>query len=44
MPMLTMRIPAPNPSPANAAFSLDDLVAWYRRLAELLAEIKDTTS
>ena len=23
----------PNPSPANAAFSLDDLVAWYRRLA-----------
>jgi TDG/mug DNA glycosylase family protein len=24
----------PNPSPANAVFSLDDLVAWYRRLAE----------
>ena len=23
----------PNPSPANAVFSLDDLVAWYRRLA-----------
>jgi TDG/mug DNA glycosylase family protein len=26
----------PNPSPANAAFSLDDLVAWYRQLAECL--------
>lgn len=24
----------PNPSPANASFSLDDLVLWYRRLAE----------
>jgi len=24
----------PNPSPANAVFSLDDLVAWYVRLAE----------
>jgi len=24
----------PNPSPANAAFSLTDLVAWYLRLAE----------
>ncbi len=23
---------APNPSPANAAFSLDDLAAWYTRL------------
>ncbi|NIR58962.1 MAG: mismatch-specific DNA-glycosylase [Gammaproteobacteria bacterium] len=23
----------PNPSPANAAYSLDDLVAWYRALA-----------
>jgi TDG/mug DNA glycosylase family protein len=23
----------PNPSPANAAWSLDDLAAWYRRLA-----------
>ena len=23
----------PNPSPANAAWSLDDLVDWYRRLA-----------
>jgi TDG/mug DNA glycosylase family protein len=23
----------PNPSPANAVFSLDDLVGWYRRLA-----------
>jgi TDG/mug DNA glycosylase family protein len=26
----------PNPSPANAAFSLSDLVAWYNRLAECL--------
>ena len=25
----------PNPSPANAAFSLEDLVDWYRRLAKL---------
>ena len=24
----------PNPSPANAQYSLDDLVTWYRRLAE----------
>ncbi len=23
----------PNPSPANAAYSLDDLTCWYRRLA-----------
>jgi len=25
----------PNPSPANASFSLADLIAWYARLAEL---------
>ena len=25
----------PNPSPANAVFSLDDLVGWYQRLARL---------
>ena len=25
----------PNPSPANAAYSLDVLVGWYRRLKEL---------
>ena len=25
----------PNPSPANAAYSLADLTAWYRRLARL---------
>ena len=25
----------PNPSPANAAYSLQDLVGWYRRLKEL---------
>lgn len=24
----------PNPSPANAAFSLETLIEWYRRLAE----------
>jgi TDG/mug DNA glycosylase family protein len=24
----------PNPSPANAVYSLDDLVSWYNRLAE----------
>lgn len=24
----------PNPSPANAAYSLDALIVWYRRLAE----------
>jgi TDG/mug DNA glycosylase family protein len=24
----------PNPSPANAAFSLDEIVAWYNRLAD----------
>ncbi len=26
----------PNPSPANAAYSLDDLVTYYRQLAKLL--------
>lgn len=26
----------PNPSPANAAFSLQDLVGWYNRLADQL--------
>lgn len=26
---------APNPSPANAAFSLEDLVGWYDALADL---------
>lgn len=25
----------PNPSPANAVYSLDDLILWYRRLAQL---------
>ena len=29
----------PNPSPANAAFSLDDLVAWYDKLACYLVSI-----
>ena len=27
---------APNPSPANATYSLDDIVGWYRRLADLI--------
>ncbi len=27
----------PNPSPANAAYSLDDLVGWYNRLATTIA-------
>lgn len=27
----------PNPSPANAAFSLDELIEWYNRLAGVLA-------
>ncbi len=31
----------PNPSPANAAFSLDDLTAWYRRVAELRERLRD---
>lgn len=29
----------PNPSPANAAFSLDDLTAHYRALAQCLAQL-----
>ncbi|MDX1454609.1 MAG: mismatch-specific DNA-glycosylase [Gammaproteobacteria bacterium] len=32
---------APNPSPANAAFSLDELVGWYDRLAALRAALRD---
>ncbi|MEE9422039.1 MAG: mismatch-specific DNA-glycosylase [Gammaproteobacteria bacterium] len=31
----------PNPSPANAAFSLDDLVAWYDKLARYLISIHE---
>jgi TDG/mug DNA glycosylase family protein len=30
----------PNPSPANASFSLDDLVGWYRQVAELRASLR----
>ena len=30
----------PNPSPANAAYSLDALVGWYRRLGELRNELR----
>ena len=29
----------PNPSPANAKFSLEDLVCWYNRLKELRDEL-----
>ena len=32
----------PNPSPANAAYSLDVLVGWYRRLKELRDGLKRT--
>ena len=28
----------PNPSPANAAYSLDDIVRWYRKLKSFLIE------
>ncbi|MBM3939912.1 MAG: mismatch-specific DNA-glycosylase [SAR202 cluster bacterium] len=31
---------APSPSPANAAYSLDDLAEWYRRLAEFRDAVK----
>lgn len=30
----------PNPSPANAAFSLEDLAGWYRRVAALREELR----
>ena len=29
----------PNPSPANAQYSLEDLIAWYRRLGKLRQEL-----
>lgn len=31
---------APNPSPANASYSLDDIADWLRRLADLRDELK----
>ena len=31
---------APNPSPANASYSLYDIAGWYRRLAELIARAR----
>ena len=31
----------PNPSPANAQYSLDDLVFWYRELINLRTELAD---
>ena len=30
----------PNPSPANAAYSHDDIVRWYRKLKAFLAELR----
>jgi len=30
----------PNPSPANAAYRLDDLIRWYRLLGELRARLR----
>jgi TDG/mug DNA glycosylase family protein len=29
----------PNPSPANAQYSMDDLVSWYRQLAQFRQEL-----
>ena len=34
----------PNPSPANAQYSLDDLAGWYRRLGELRQELTGDSS
>ena len=31
---------APNPSPANASYSLNDIAGWYIRLAELIARAR----
>ena len=31
---------APNPSPANASYSLDDIAGWYTRLADLIARAR----
>ncbi len=31
----------PNPSPANAQFSLDDLVSWYQKLNQLRSELQE---
>ncbi len=31
---------SPNPSPANAAFSLQDITGWYRELATILDDMK----
>lgn len=31
----------PNPSPANAVYSLEDIVYWYQRLAEFRAGVLD---
>lgn len=31
----------PNPSPANASFSLEDLTGWYRQVASLRQQLRD---
>ena len=31
----------PSSSPANAAYSLDDLVEWYQRLGAFVQQAKD---
>ena len=33
----------PNPSPANAVYSLDALASWYRRLGELRQKLRQET-
>ncbi len=33
----------PNPSPANAAYSLDALIAWYDRLAAIRDQLRDVS-
>ncbi len=32
----------PNPSPANAVFSLEDLIGWYRQVAELREQLRES--
>ena len=34
----------PNPSPANAAYSLDTLVGWYQALRDLRRKLKEDSN
>jgi len=34
----------PNPSPANAAYSLDTIVSWYQALRDLLQRLKEDST